>query len=214
MYKQVLKDVNLKIFQGTIVGLLGESGSGKTTIAKLISCVEKVSSGEIFFENENLKNISVKSLATKVQMVFQNPYAILNPKLTVGYLIKERVKQYYNLTNYKKGKNFVLNNVLEFLDIVKLPQKILNMYPSQLSGGQRQRVAILLSLILRPKLLILDEPLSALDVSLQAQMLNFLNEIKTKFNLTYIFITHDISLAEYFCDKIFKLENGVVNEIY
>jgi ABC-type dipeptide/oligopeptide/nickel transport system ATPase subunit len=213
MYKQVLKDVNLKIFPSTTIGILGESGSGKTTIAKLITMIEKVSSGKILFEGVDITNFSLKTFATKVQMVFQNPSASLNPKLTIGYLLKERVKQYYNLINEKKEEKFFLEKMLEFLDIVKLPNKILNMYSSQLSGGQRQRVAILLSIVLHPKLLILDEPLSSLDISLQSQVLNFLSEIKTKFNLTYIFITHDISLAEYFCDKIFKLENGVINEI-
>lgn len=203
--KEVIKNVSLEVEKGITLGLVGESGSGKSTIAKLICNLEKPDNGKIFFENKDITTLSRVELARYVQMVFQNPYASLNPKLKISYLLNERTKMVFRNKNVS-GKE-IQGYIEEMLDIVKLNKDILNFYPYQLSGGQKQRIAILLAIILNPKLIIFDEPLSALDVALQAQLLNFFNELKEKFKFTYIFITHDIDVAEYFCDKIVKVEN-------
>ncbi|MEN3013981.1 MAG: dipeptide/oligopeptide/nickel ABC transporter ATP-binding protein [Endomicrobiia bacterium] len=207
--KKILSNVSFYLEYNKTLGILGPSGVGKTTLVKIISKIEPPDEGEIFIEGRNINEYSFKEFALKVQLLFQNPYSMLNPKFTVGYLIKERIKQYFKLNNLKFKNSDIELKTKELLSITKLPFEILNMYPYQLSGGQRQRVAVLLVLCLYPKMLILDEPLSAMDVALQAQMLNFLNEIKENLKLSYIFITHDKNLAEYFCDNLLILhENG------
>lgn len=207
--KVVLKNISFDLPEGINLGIFGPSGVGKTTLVKIICGIEEFDSGQILLDGKNIKEYSPQEFATKVQLLFQNPYSTLNPKLSVRFLLKERVKQYFKLKKISYNEDKVNTEIERLLTLVKLPKTILNMYPYQLSGGQRQRVAILLVLCLYPKIVILDEPLSALDVSLQAQMLNFFAELKEQFKLTYIFITHDKDLAEYFCDKILYLyEDG------
>ncbi len=208
--KIVLKNITFSLEENTALGVLGPSGCGKTTLAKIIARIEQPDSGEVLFEGRNIFSYPNKTFACMVQLLFQNPYSMLNPKLNIGFLIKERVRQYFKLNNTKVEDSTVNKKISELLETVKLSPDVLKMYPYQLSGGQRQRVAILLVLCLYPKLLILDEPLSALDVSLQAQMLNFFAELKQQFKFSYIFITHDENLAEYFCDQIIKIENGEI----
>ncbi|MCS7230839.1 MAG: dipeptide/oligopeptide/nickel ABC transporter ATP-binding protein [Elusimicrobiota bacterium] len=207
--KKVFSNLNFSLEYNKTLGILGPSGVGKTTLVKIISKIEEPDYGEVLIENKNIKDYSFKEIALKLQLLFQNPYSMLNPKFKVGYLIRERIKGYFKLNNLEVDKRDIDLKIKELLEVTKLPIDILDMFPYQLSGGQRQRVAMLLVLSLYPKILILDEPLSALDVSLQAQMLNFLGEIKEKFKLSYIFITHDKNLAEYFCDNLLILyEDG------
>ena len=207
--KTVLRNISFSLEYNTSLGILGPSGCGKTTLVKIISKIEQPDSGEVLLEGKSINSYSKEEFATKIQMLFQNPYAMLNPKLSIGFLLKERVKQNFVLTGQKVDNQIIYSRINELLEIARLPKNILNMYPHQLSGGQRQRVAILMVLSLYPKLVILDEPLSALDISLQAQMLNFFSELKGKFKFSYLFITHDKNLAEYFCDKIlYMYEDG------
>lgn len=211
--KTILKDLSFELYSGVTLGILGPSGVGKSTLVKIICRIEDYDSGKILLEGKDIKEYSAEEFATRIQLLFQNPFSMLNPKLTVGFVLKERIKQYFKLNKQDYDNKKIQSVAEELLSFCKLPPQILSMYPHQLSGGQRQRVAILLVLCLYPKILILDEPLSALDVTLQAQMLNFFAEIKEKFGLTYIFITHDINLAEYFCDKILYLHEDGSYEI-
>lgn len=207
--KRVISNLSFCLEENKTLGILGASGVGKTTLVKIISKIETPDEGEILIDAKNIKNYSFKEFALKLQLLFQNPYSMLNPKFKVGFLIKERIKQYFYLRNLKFNKNDIELKIKEMLSVTKLPKEVLSMYPYQLSGGQRQRVAVLLVLCLYPKILILDEPLSAMDVSLQAQILNFLSDIKEEFKLSYIFVTHDKNLAEYFCDNLLILyEDG------
>ncbi len=210
--KLVLEKITFELEEGKVLGVLGASGSGKTTIAKLITKIEEEYSGRIILNNINIKNMTHKELAKNVSMVFQNPYSSLNPKHKIRFVLEERINQYAKLYNNKIDNYEIKEHILELLNYMKLPAEILSCYPHQLSGGQKQRIAILCAIILKPKLLILDEPLSSLDISLQAQILNYLIDIKQKYNLTYIFITHDQDLAEYFCDNIIKINKGVICE--
>ncbi|MCX7956775.1 MAG: dipeptide/oligopeptide/nickel ABC transporter ATP-binding protein [Endomicrobia bacterium] len=207
--KTVLSNVSFSLQQNKILGILGPSGVGKTTLVKIISKLEEADSGEVIIDNKNIKEYSFKDFACKLQLLFQNPYSMLNPKFNIEFLLKERIRHYFVLNNFTSNNLVVKQKIEELLEIVKLSSEVLKMYPHQLSGGQRQRVAILLVITLMPKILIFDEPLSAMDVSLQAQMLNFLFEIKEKLKLTYLFITHDKYIAEYFCDNLLILyEDG------
>ncbi|MFN3550216.1 MAG: ATP-binding cassette domain-containing protein [Endomicrobiia bacterium] len=211
--KMVLKDLSFVLKFNTSLGVLGPSGVGKTTLIKIISKIEEPDIGEIIVDGKNIKEYTYKEFATKTQLLFQNSFSMLNPRYKIKFLIKEKIKQYFKLNNLKYDKKIIDQKIDELLEITKLPKTVLDMYPYQLSGGQKQRVAILSIISLYPKIVILDEPLSALDISLQAQMLNFFSELKEKFKLSYIFITHDKNLAEYFCDNILVLHEGGNYEI-
>lgn len=211
--KQVLKNLSFKLESNTSLGILGASGIGKTTLVKIISKIEEADSGEIIVDGKNIDEYKSREFATKIQLLFQNPYSMLNPRYKIKFLIEERIKQYFKLNKLSYNETILYKKMEELLEITKLPKEILNMYPYQLSGGQKQRIATLLVIALYPKILILDEPVSALDISLQAQMLNFFSELKEKFKFSYIFITHDKNLAEYFCDKVLILYEGGNYEI-
>ncbi len=207
--KTVLKNISFILEENKTLGILGPSGVGKTTLVKIISKIEKPDEGYVYIDGKEVRSYSIKEFVSKVQILFQNPYSMLNPKLKVGYLLKERILQYFKLRKQNPTFGNINYMIEELLGVAKLSKFVLDMYPYQLSGGQRQRIALLMVLSLRPKILILDEPLSAMDVSLQAQMLNFLNDIKEKYKFSYLFITHDKDVAEYFCDKILTLhEDG------
>ncbi len=211
--KIIFKNLSFVLKFNTSLGVLGASGVGKTTLIKIVSRIEEPDSGEIILDGKNIKEYDYKEFATKLQLLFQNSFSMLNPRYKIKFLIKERVKQYFKLNNLEYNKKIINQKIEELLEITKLPKTVLDAYPYQLSGGQKQRVAILLIISLYPKIIILDEPLSALDISLQAQMLNFFLELKEKFKLSYIFITHDRNLAEYFCDNILVLHEGGSYEI-
>ena len=197
---RAVDDVSLFINKGEIYALAGESGCGKSTIAKSITRLVTPISGEILFENKNILQYSKeekKSYPKDVQMIFQNPYSSLNPKMKIKDILVEPLD--IN-TNYSKNrKNALVKSVLYD---VGLSDDSLDRYPHEFSGGQRQRIAIARALILNPKLIIADEPVSALDASIQAQIINLLKDLKKERNLTILFISHDLNVIRYLADRV------------
>ena len=196
----VLDDLNLFINENRFLTLLGPSGCGKSTLAKsIVKLIEPVD-GDIIFENQSIyeqNKIEEKFYPNNVQMVFQNPYSSLNPKMKIGDILKEPLDINSNLSKKEK-----INIVNEVISDVGLQQSCLNLYPHQFSGGQRQRIAIARALVLNPKLLIADEPVSALDASIQAQIINLLKELREKRELTILFISHDMNVIRYLADRV------------
>ena len=191
-----VNDVTLKINEGEIYALAGESGCGKSTLAKTIMKLVKPKSGEILFRGENINTLG-KTYTKKVQMVFQNPYSSLNPKMTIKEILTEPLDINTNLTKRNKEEKIITT-----LNEVGMTEACLKLYPHEFSGGQRQRIAIARALMLNPELLIADEPVSALDASIQAQILNTLKNLKQKNGLTILFISHDMNVIKYLADKI------------
>lgn len=191
----ILHDVSFEIKRGEILGLVGESGCGKSTLARAILGIETEKTGTIIHNT------------FRPQMVFQNPYGSLNPYKKIGWIIEEplRVQRKYDSKERKR-------RVLELLGQVGLPESYMNRYPDELSGGQRQRVAIAAALIQQPELIILDEPVSALDVTVQAQILRLLIDIKKQYNLSYLFISHDLNVVYQICDRIMVMKKGEIVE--
>lgn len=211
-YFMALKDINLTLFKGETLGLVGESGCGKSTLVKTIVQVEKYSEGSIFFKNKDISEFSkieLKDYRTKVQLIFQDPDSSLNPKMKVGDLITEPMIV-HNLYNDKKR---YAEEALKLIKNVGLNENTFNKYPHELSGGQKQRIGIARAISLKPEILIFDESVSALDVSVQAQVLNLLNKLKDQLALTYIFISHDLSVVKYMSDKIIVMKDGVFKEV-
>lgn len=203
-------NVSLKIQHGEIYALAGESGCGKSTLAKAITKLAKPKSGDILFQNESILNQDKeqkKLYPCNVQMVFQNPYSSLNPKMK----IKDALKEPLDInTNYSKKEK--RNLILQVVEDVGLQQSCLELYPHEFSGGQRQRIAIARALILKPKLLIADEPVSALDASIQAQIINLLKDLKYKHDLTILFISHDMNVIRYLADRVGIMNKGTLVE--
>ena len=210
---KAVNDVSLKIYPGEIYALAGESGCGKSTLAKSIVKLVKPKSGNIFFEDKSIfcqNKTEKKTYPQKVQMVFQNPYSSLNPKIKIVDILKEPLDINTNLTKEEKNKL-----IEEVLSDVGLQKSCLNLYPHEFSGGQRQRIAIARALILNPKLLIADEPVSALDASIQAQIINLLKELKEKRDLTILFISHDMNVIKYLADRVGIMKFGnLIEENY
>lgn len=197
---KAVNNASFKINTGEIYALAGESGCGKSTIAKSITKLVKPASGEILFNGKNIyeyTKIEQREYPKKVQMVFQNPYSSLNPKMKIGEALIEPLDINTKLT--KKDKNEL---VKETLADVGLQNSCLDLYPHEFSGGQRQRIAIARALILNPKLLIADEPVSALDASIQAQIINLLKDLRQKKDLTILFISHDMNVIRYLADRV------------
>jgi peptide/nickel transport system ATP-binding protein len=216
---KAVDDVSFTVQQGDIVGLVGESGCGKTTLGRTILQLIKPTSGKILLEGKDLTQISSEALRTMrkdLQIVFQDPYGSLNPRLTIGDAILEPLKVHSVLSNNKQRKE----KVMELLEKVSLDTSHFNRYPHQFSGGQRQRICIARALALNPSFLIFDESVSALDVSVQAQVLNLLNDLKAEFGFTAIFISHDLSVVHYICNRILVMykgkivEEGTAGEVY
>lgn len=201
--KQIIHAVNgvtLEIKKGEILALAGESGCGKSTLAKAVLQLEPVKSGEITYPAQDLRKFA--------QMVFQNPYASLNPKMKIIDTLKEPLE--IN-TDYSKDK--ILEIVKEKIKLVGLDESCLELYPHEFSGGQRQRIAIARALMLNPEFILADEPVSALDVSIQAQIINLLKELKEKYGLTFLLITHDMSVIKYLADRTAVMYLGEIVEI-
>ncbi len=208
-YKAV-KDVSFKINKGETLGIVGESGSGKSSLGLGILKLIK-SEGEILFKNTSIRNLNGKELIRirkNIQIVFQDPYGSLSPRMCVSEIIAEGLKEHYpNLS-----KKEVMNEVRESLKNVELPIDILDRYPHEFSGGQRQRIAIARAIILKPKFLILDEPTSALDRTIQLQILKLLAKLQNKYNMAYLFISHDLRLMKFFSDKLLVMYQGSIVE--
>lgn len=203
----VLKDINLEIKKGEIVSLVGESGCGKTTLANCILKVISPEKGEINFDGQNILKFNKKETfeyRKKIQMIFQNPYSSLNPKMKIKDTLEEPLI-IHKQTNRKE-------RIEEIISLVGLSQDDLNKYPHEFSGGQRQRIAIARALILKPEFIVADEPVSALDVSICANIINLLLELRDKLNLTMLFISHDLNLVRYISDKIAVMNKGEIVE--
>ena len=209
-YINVLNDVNLKIKRGEILSLVGESGCGKTTLGKCILKLLNLNSGHIFFNGKDIELFNKKQLfeyRKQVQIIFQNPYASLNPKMTVYDILKEPLD-----VHKWGGKDDIQRRIYEICKLTGIDIKSLNRYSSEFSGGQRQRIAIARALVLNPQLIIADEPVSALDVSIQAQIINLLLDLKNKLNLTILFISHDLSVVKYISNFVAIMYLGQIIE--
>lgn len=207
-----VNNVSLDVHRGEILAIAGESGCGKSTLAKAVMKLVDTKSGEILFKEKNIltlkKREDLKNFYQNMQIIFQNPYSSLNPKMKIGQILKEPLE--IN-TNLKKQE---INKIIEDkIQKVGLDKNCLNLYPHEFSGGQRQRIAIARSLILEPEFIIADEPVSALDVSIQAQIINLLKQLKEDFNLTFLFISHDLSVIKYLSDRIAIMYLGEIVEI-
>ena len=203
-------DVSLHVSPGETVGVVGESGSGKTTITRAILGLTAIRSGEVLFGGEGITRLDFaarRRLYRQVQLVFQDPYSSLNPSRTVARTLAEPLQAYG-----EKDAALVRARVREMLERVQLPDGTADRFPRELSGGQRQRVAIARALMLSPRLVILDEPLSALDLSAQAQILNLLRELQSSAGLSYLFISHDLEVVRYLCDRVMVMYQGRVME--
>lgn len=206
---KAVQNVNLELRRGETMGIVGESGSGKSTLARCIIRLMEIDSGKIILEGTNLSMLdraAMRPWRTKIQMVFQDPYASLNPRIKVGDIISQGpIIQGFS-------KQEAENAARELISIVGLDERSYNRYPHEFSGGQRQRIGIARALVLKPEILIADEPVSALDVSIQAQILNLLGEIRKQMNLSMIFITHDLRVAAQVCDQLAVMHSGKVVE--
>lgn len=210
-YFKAVDDVSFTVQQGDIVGLVGESGCGKTTLGRSILQLIKTTSGKILLDGNDLTQTNAEALRKMrkdLQIVFQDPYGSLNPRITIGEAIMEPLKVHSVLSNNRQRKE----KVMELLDKVSLDTDHFNRYPHQFSGGQRQRICIARALALNPSFLIFDESVSALDVSVQAQVLNLLNDLKAEFGFTAIFISHDLSVVHYICNRILVMYKGKIVE--
>ena len=206
-----VNNLSLDIKKGDILAVAGESGCGKSTLAKAIILLEAASNGEIIFDGKNIlqmQKAELKEFRKRAQMVFQNPYASLNPKMKIFDTLKEPLKINTNLTDEE-----IREKVEEIICKVGLDKDCLILYPHEFSGGQRQRIAIARALILNPEFILADEPVSALDVSIQAQIINLLKDLKDDYNLTFLFISHDLSVIKYLSDRVAIMYLGEIVEL-
>jgi peptide/nickel transport system ATP-binding protein len=207
---KAVDDVSFDIYKGEAFGLVGESGCGKTTIGKMLVNLYTPTSGQIIFEGTDLTRLNEKKrreYCKDIQLIFQDPYASLNPRMTVGDIIAEPIR-----INKMLPSNEIEGRVNYLLNCVGLANHHRNRYPHEFSGGQRQRVGIARALALRPKLIVCDEPVSALDVSIQAQVINLLHDLKDEFGLTYLFIAHGLNVVKHICDRVGVMYLGKLME--
>lgn len=208
---KAVDDVTLSVRKGETLGLVGESGCGKSTLGRTLIRLYEPTSGSIQFAGQDFLNLKGEALRNKrknIQMIFQDPYASLDPRMTVGQIIRQPMDIHDVGTDEERKKR-----VLELIEVVGLRKSHVNRYPHEFSGGQRQRISIARAIALNPELIICDEPVSALDVSIQAQILNLLKDLQEKLNLTYIFISHDLSVIEHVCDRIAVMYLGKIVEV-
>ena len=209
---RAVDDVSFKLYEGETLGLVGESGCGKTTLGRSILHLEEITSGKIFYRGKDitvLSKLQLVDLRKEIQIIFQDPFSSLNPRISIGNAILEPMTVHKILPSYEDRKLYVL----EILKKVGLQEDHFNRYPHEFSGGKRQRIGIARAIALKPKLIICDESVSALDVSVQAQVLNLLNELKKVFNFSYIFISHDLSVVKFMSDQLIVMNQGKIEEI-
>ena len=209
---KAVDNVSFKVYSGETLGLVGESGCGKSTLGKAILQLDKATAGTLKYKGDDVTNLSKKALRTlrkEIQIIFQDPYASLNPRLTVGMAIMEPMKVHglFSSDNERKART------IEILEKVGLEAAHFDRYPHEFSGGQRQRVGIARTIAVQPKLIICDESVSALDISVQAQVLNLLNTLKEDYGFTYIFISHDLSVVKFMSDQLMVMNKGKIEEI-
>ncbi len=203
--------VSFDIKKGETLGLVGESGCGKSTTGRTILQLYKPTAGSVVFDGIDLvalKGEQLRKMRRKMQMIFQDPYASLNPRMTVGEIVGEPL----SVHNVAQGKN-LRDQVKELLNLVKMNPSFIDRYPHEFSGGQRQRVGVARAIALHPSFIVCDEPISALDVSIQAQVVNLLEDIQDKFNLTYLFIAHDLSMVRHISDRVAVMYLGIIVEL-
>ena len=204
-------DVSFKLYEGETLGLVGESGCGKSTLGNAILQLDKATSGTIQYRGKDITKLSpldLRKLRKEIQIIFQDPYSSLNPRITIGESIMEPMKVHNLFNNQKERKS----KALDILERVGLSINHFNRYPHEFSGGQRQRIGIARTIAVEPKLIVCDESVSALDISVQAQVLNLLNELKDKFGFTYLFISHDLAVVKYMSDNILVMRKGEIVE--
>lgn len=209
---KAVNDVSFKIYEGETLGLVGESGCGKSTLGNTILQLDKATAGQIFYRGVDITKLpakDIRSLRKEIQIIFQDPYSSLNPRIPVGKAIMEpmKVHKLYKNDAERKAKT------IEILERVGLGEEFFNRYPHEFSGGQRQRIGIARTIALQPKLIVCDESVSALDISVQAQVLNLLNELKENFGFTYIFISHDLAVVKYMSDQVLVMNKGKIEEL-
>ena len=203
--------LNFEIKQGETLGLVGESGCGKSTTGRALLQLESPTDGKIYFQSQDITQMSgeeLRQLRRRMQMIFQDPYSSLNPRMTVGSLVGEPLTVYGLATGKHKQAR-----VEQLLEIVGLNPQFVNRYPHEFSGGQRQRIVIARALSLNPDFIVCDEPIAALDVSIQAQIINLMQELQAQFGLTYLFIAHDLSVVRHICDRVAVMYLGKIVEL-
>ena len=208
---KAVDDVSFDILRGETLGLVGESGSGKTTIGRTLLRLHEPTDGEIIFEGGNLLQVETKELQKmrrRMQMIFQDPYASLNPRMTIGTILGEPLEFHDGLKGAAKNER-----IQHLLELVGINPKLVNRYPHEFSGGQRQRIGIARALALNPDLIVCDEPIASLDVSIQAQVVNLLKELQEEFKLTYLFIAHDLSMVRHISDRMAVMYLGKLMEL-
>ena len=213
---RAIDGINFSIRQGETMGLVGESGCGKSTTARCIAQLHKPTDGEVLFEGKDLCKATKQALLKArmdLQLVFQDPYASLNPRMTAGAIIGEPLLIYSKRGILNYTRKDIQKRVEELMEKVGLSRYFVNRYPHEFSGGQRQRIGVARALALNPKLILADEPISALDVSIQSQILNLLNDLQEEFNLTYLFIAHDLAVIEHISNRVAVMYLGVIVEI-
>jgi peptide/nickel transport system ATP-binding protein len=210
-YVKAVDGVSLQVYPGETLGLVGESGCGKTTLGRSILRLAEASSGKVLFEGKDILKMNqkeLKNIRKDMQIIFQDPYSSLNPRMTIGNAIMEPMKV-HNLYESDEERRVA---VMELLETVSLEAKHFQRYPHEFSGGQRQRICIARALALHPRFIICDESVSALDVSVQAQVLNLLIDLRKKYNFTYIFISHDLSVVKFMSDRMVVMNKGLIEE--